>query len=90
MNLDVRAIDDSVLTLLYLTLHDRHRAWKGHDWDALNRLHTQGFIGNPVGKAKSPPLPFPSLPSFGSMADFCDKLPQHTDPSPTLEDTGGS
>ncbi|KPU88372.1 hypothetical protein APR50_39430 [Variovorax paradoxus] len=53
MNLDTRAIDDAVLALLYLTLHDRHRAWKGHDWDALERLHTQGFIGNPVGKAKS-------------------------------------
>jgi hypothetical protein len=29
------------------------RAWKGHDWEALNRLHEKGFIGNPVGKAKS-------------------------------------
>jgi len=24
-----------------------------HDWDALNRLHEKGFIGDPVGKAKS-------------------------------------
>jgi Domain of unknown function (DUF6429) len=29
------------------------RAWKGHDWDALSRLHEKGFIGDPVGKAKS-------------------------------------
>jgi hypothetical protein len=24
-------IDEAVLTLLHLTLHDRFRAWKGHD-----------------------------------------------------------
>jgi hypothetical protein len=29
------------------------RAWKGFDWDTMNRLHEKGFIGNPVGKAKS-------------------------------------
>ena len=29
------------------------RAWKGHDWEALNRLHEKGFIGDSVGKAKS-------------------------------------
>ena len=29
------------------------RAWKGHDWAALGRLHAKGFISDPVGKAKS-------------------------------------
>jgi len=29
-------IDEAVLALLYLTLHDGDRAWKGHDWDALD------------------------------------------------------
>ena len=29
------------------------RAWKGHDWEALNRLHRKGMIDDPVGKAKS-------------------------------------
>jgi hypothetical protein len=28
-------------------------AWKSHDWDALNRLHEKGYIGNPVSKNKS-------------------------------------
>lgn len=42
-----------VLALLYLTLHDGYRAWKGHDWEALDRLHEKGMIGNPVGKVKS-------------------------------------
>jgi hypothetical protein len=51
-------IDDAVLALLHLTSFREHgdplpRAWKGHDWDALGRLHAKGFIGNLVGKAKS-------------------------------------
>lgn len=53
MNIDLAAIDDAVLALLYLTLHDDNRAWKSFDWDALNRLHERGFIGDPVNKAKS-------------------------------------
>ena len=48
-----RAIDEVALALLYLTLHDRYRAWKGFDWDVLNRLHERGFIEDPVNKTKS-------------------------------------
>lgn len=48
MEIDTDRIDDTVLGLLWLTLHDERRAWKGHDWDALNRLHEQGLIHNPV------------------------------------------
>ena len=46
-------IDDAVLALLQLTLHDENRAWKGHDWGALGRLHEKGLIYDPVGKVKS-------------------------------------
>jgi Domain of unknown function (DUF6429) len=53
MDLDTDKIDEAVLALLYLTLHDGVRAWKGHDWDALDRLYRKGMIDNPVGKAKS-------------------------------------
>jgi hypothetical protein len=53
MALDTDRIDDTVLALLYLTLHDQYRAWKGFDWDTLSRLHEKGMIENPVGKAKS-------------------------------------
>ena len=42
-----------MLALLWLTLHDGARAWKGHDWDALDRLHRKGLIPNPANKAKS-------------------------------------
>ena len=53
MDIDADKIDEAVLALLYLTLHDGVRAWKGHDWDALDRLYRKGMIDNPVGKAKS-------------------------------------
>jgi hypothetical protein len=46
-------VDEMVLALLFLTLHDNYRAWKGHDWGAMERLHNKGMIDNPVGKAKS-------------------------------------
>ncbi len=53
MNLDDDKIDRAILALLYLGLHDEVRAWKGFDWESLNRLHEKGFISNPRGKAKS-------------------------------------
>jgi len=54
MNYNKDKVDDAVLALLFLTIHDDHgRAWKGHDWDALGRLHAKGMILDPVGKAKS-------------------------------------
>jgi hypothetical protein len=52
-DIDTDRIDDAVLALLLLGLHDGVRAWKGFDWDAMNRLHRKGFISDPVGKAKS-------------------------------------
>lgn len=48
-----RPIDEAVLALLSLGLHDDVRAWKSFDWEAMNRLHEKGFITDPVGKAKS-------------------------------------
>jgi len=53
MILDDDKIDRAVLALLYLGLHDEVRAWKGFDWEAMNRLHEKGFISDPRGKAKS-------------------------------------
>lgn len=53
MNVDADKIDEAVLALLWLTLHNGQRAWKGHDWDALDRLHRKGLIADPVSKAKS-------------------------------------
>lgn len=53
MQVDKDKVDETVLALLYLTLHDGFRAWKNIDWDAMDRLHEKGFIENPVNKAKS-------------------------------------
>jgi len=53
MAIDLEKIDDAVLGLLWLTLHDERRAWKGFDWGAMDRLHRKGLIENPANKAKS-------------------------------------
>lgn len=53
MSVDEERIDEAVLALLWLTLHDERRAWKGFDWVVLGRLHAKGLIANPVGRAKS-------------------------------------
>jgi hypothetical protein len=53
MDYDADKVDEAVLALLYLTLHDGARAWKSFDWEAMNRLYEKGYISNPVGKAKS-------------------------------------
>jgi hypothetical protein len=53
MKIDADKIDDAVLALLFLSLDRGGRAWKSFDWDAMNRLHDRGYIGNPVSKAKS-------------------------------------
>jgi hypothetical protein len=58
MDFDEDKIDEYTLALLYLVTHEREkglgaRAWKGFDWDTLNRLHEKGYLANPIGKAKS-------------------------------------
>ena len=54
MEYDKDKVDEIVLALLYLTTHEQGtRAWKGMDWEAMNRLHEKGYIGNPISKAKS-------------------------------------
>ncbi len=51
MPVDEQKIDEAVLALLYLTLHDECRAWKSFDWDAMRRLHKKGYIEDPVAKS---------------------------------------
>lgn len=49
-------VDDMLLALLSLTMFSEAgstRAWKGHDWDVLDRLHAKGYISDPKSKAKS-------------------------------------
>jgi len=57
MEYDHHKVDEMVLALLSLTMfeEDQHvaRAWKGHDWVAMGRLHEKGYISDPKNKAKS-------------------------------------
>ncbi|HEV8485465.1 MAG TPA: DUF6429 family protein [Blastocatellia bacterium] len=53
MKIDAEKIDEAVLALLLLGRHEGDRAWKGFDWEAMNRLYEKGFISDPRGKAKS-------------------------------------
>ena len=67
MEWDEDRIDEAVLALLQLMLHDGCRAWKGHDWDALGRLHAKGMIHDPVGKTKSVRLTAEGLQESGRL-----------------------
>jgi hypothetical protein len=56
VEIDDEKVDEAVLALLYLTtFKDKPglRAWKGHSWDVLDRLHQKGYISDPATKAKS-------------------------------------
>jgi hypothetical protein len=56
MDIDTDKNYDAILALLHLTRCD-HRygaaACQSHDQDALNRLHEDGNIDNPISKARS-------------------------------------
>ena len=56
MDIDQEKVEEMVLALLYLTtfkVGPGLRAWKSHDWSALDGLHEKGYISNPASKAKS-------------------------------------
>lgn len=57
MEYDKDKVDEMVLALLHLTMFEEGeygaRAWKSHDWDAMDRLHQKGYISDPKSKAKS-------------------------------------
>ena len=56
MEYDQDKVDEMVLALLSLSMFREGsgwRAWKGHDWDAMDRLHEKGYISDPRSKSKS-------------------------------------
>jgi hypothetical protein len=57
MDYDHDKVDDAVLALLFLTISEQDdwgaRAWKSHDWGAMDRLHAKGYISDPRSTAKS-------------------------------------
>ena len=58
MEFDNEKIDQAALALLFVNSwqegsEKNTRSWKTLDWDIGDRLHKQGLITDPVGKAKS-------------------------------------
>ncbi|WP_422421908.1 DUF6429 family protein [Pseudomonas sp. GZD-222] len=53
MEYDEKLIEDAVLALLATFSSDDGNAWKGFDFEIMNRLHEHGFISNPVNRNKS-------------------------------------
>jgi hypothetical protein len=53
MSYDQARIEDAVLALLVAFSFDDGRAWKGFDFEVMDRLHARGLIEDPKGKAKS-------------------------------------
>lgn len=56
MKYDKEKVDQVTLALMWLvTVRDNYgsRAWKGFDWDTLDRLYEKGLISDPRRKAKS-------------------------------------
>ena len=54
--IDTNKIDEAALALLFLSMHSDSglaRAWKGIDWEVMNRLYEKGYILDPKNKAKS-------------------------------------
>jgi hypothetical protein len=56
MEYDQDKVDEMLLALLSLTMfaEDQHgaRAWKGHDWVAMYRLHEKDYISDPKNKGQ--------------------------------------
>jgi hypothetical protein len=56
MDYDTERQDEVVLALLHLNAFGYQgvtRAWKGFDWEALDRSHARGLISDPRSKARS-------------------------------------
>jgi hypothetical protein len=56
MEYDLDKIDETALAMLALTMFEdfgAKRAWKGLDWEVMDRLAAKGWIADPKGKAKS-------------------------------------
>ncbi len=53
MKYDIEKIDEAILALLGALEFDNGRVWKRLNFDAMDRLHANGLIGEPRGRAES-------------------------------------
>jgi hypothetical protein len=70
MEYDKEKVDEATLALMWLvTESDKYgsRAWKGFDWDTLDRLYEKGLISDPKRKAKSVALSDEAVDLSGSL-----------------------
>jgi hypothetical protein len=92
MNFDEEKVDDAVLALLWLTTTREEygaRAWKGHDWDAMDRLHKKGYISDPHSKAKSVVLTADGLAESERLFMVLFATKSAETPSSTPQPSGG-
>ncbi|POA32056.1 MULTISPECIES: DUF6429 family protein [unclassified Pseudomonas] len=69
MEYDDKLIEEAVLALLATFSFDNGNAWKGFDFETMNRLHEHGLISNPVNKNKSIWLTAEGLERVRQIAD---------------------
>ncbi|MBK4989217.1 DUF6429 family protein [Pseudomonas sp. S36] len=69
MEYDDRLIEDAVLVLLAAYSSDKGNAWKGFDFEIMNRLHERGLISDPVNRNKSIWLTAEGLEQGRQLAD---------------------
>ena len=69
MEYDEKLIEDAVLALLAAYSSDKGNAWKGFDFEIMNRLHERGFISDPVNRNKSIWLTAEGLERGRQLAD---------------------
>jgi hypothetical protein len=57
MEYNKEKVDEYTLALLHLVMWKEkdcgYAAWKGFDWDTMDRLYEKGYISNPRSKSKS-------------------------------------
>lgn len=57
MDFDKNKVDDATLALLWLVVSKNRfggfSAWKGFDWETMDRLFEKGYINDPKRKTKS-------------------------------------
>ncbi|TBN43372.1 DUF6429 family protein [Pseudomonas sp. BGI-2] len=56
MEYDDKLIEDAVLALLATFSSDKGNAWKGFDFETMNRLHEHGFIVSDPSPTHSKPF----------------------------------
>jgi hypothetical protein len=57
MKLNQQKVEDAVLAVLWLTLHQERLAWKTLDWDTMDRLHKKDYISDPAPPRPAAPSP---------------------------------